>query len=160
MYADGLQAWLKKKGYDCPVILSNQTAAHIPPYPYISFTVTTPIVSDTAGYSVLDDGTRSKQLKQIVSFTVQSDSENEVMAIAIAAYDWMAYVGDTYFSDHNISVLRVGNVTNRDNLITTEYEYRRGFDVEFLLMHTITQAECEDETGYIETVVVSHEIKH
>ena len=148
LIVDSLQSWLTSKGYNCPVIMANQ-AIPAPPYPYLSYTVTSPVVSDTAHYSVATDGTRFKSLEQIWSFTVQSDDDTEAMNIALLAYDWFALTGNTYLSDNDIIALRVGNVTNRDNLLTIEYEYRRGFDVNFSLLHTLEKADCET-AGYIE----------
>lgn len=154
LIVDGLQSWLENKEYKCPVIMSNQTAP-IPDYPYISYTITTPVVSDTDHYSVATDGTRFKQLEQIWSFTIQSDDDIQSTDIALLAYDWFALAGNTYLSDNNITALNVGNVTNRDNLLTIEYEYRRGFDVTFLLSHTLEKADCET-AGYIETTNITN----
>lgn len=89
---------------------------------------------------------------------MQSADEDEAMNIALAVYDWFALIGNTYLSDNNITALKVGNITNRDTLLTIEYEYRKGLDVEFLLTHTISKQECETATGVIETAVISHEI--
>lgn len=152
---DGLQSWLKSKGFNCPVIMANQ-AVPTPQYPYLSYTVTTPVVSNTKGYSVAEDGTRYKPLVQIWSFTVQSGDDIEAMNIALEAYDWFALSGNTYLSDNRIVAQRVGNITNRDNLLSIEYEYRRGFDVEFLLMREISKTDSE-QSGYIESAPITHE---
>lgn len=150
---NGLQEWLAKKGYDCPVIMANQ-AAPIPAYPYISYTVTS-ILSNTKGYSVGEDGTRYKPMAQSWSFTIQSDDDVVAMNVAMEAYDWFALSGNTYLSDNRIVAQRVGNVTNRDNLISVEYEYRRGFDVEFLLMFEISKEDSET-SGYINEADITH----
>lgn len=151
---DGLYEWLKNKGVECPVIMANKTDP-TPNYPYIAFTVTSVTVSDTDHYSVARDGTRFKQMEQIWSFTVQSDDDAQSTDVALLAYDWFALTGNTYLSDNNITALRVGNVTNRDNMLTIEYEYRRGFDVTFLLSHTLEKADCET-AGYIESANIKH----
>ena len=90
---NGLQKQLSDKGFDCLVIRSNQTAK-APDYPFISYTVTSPVVSDTAHYSAAEDGTRFKSLEQIWSFTVQSDDDEEAANIALLAYDWFALTGN------------------------------------------------------------------
>lgn len=140
----------------CPVIRANQTAP-IPPYPYLSYTVTQPIVSDSKGYSTEEDGSRFKTLSQVWSITVQSNDDEEAINIAMLAYDWFAIEGNTYLSDNNVVVQRVGNVTSRDNLLSIEYEYRKGFDVYFDLSHEISQTEVE-ASGYIETAEISKEV--
>ena len=150
---NGLQELLSAKGFKCLVIRSNQTAK-APDYPYISYTVPSPVVSDTAHYSAAEDGTRFKSLEQIWSFTAQSGDQEEAANIALLAYDWFALTGNTYLSDNNIVPLRVGNITNRDNLLTVEYEYRQGFDVDFSLLHCIEKADNET-AGYIENADIT-----
>lgn len=150
---NGLQTYLTSKNITCAVIRANQTAP-VPPYPYISYTITSPVISNTKGYSVASDGKRYKPLAQTWSFTAQSNDDEEAANAALYAYDWFSLAGNTYLSDNNIIVQRVGNIGNRDNLVTIEYEYRRGFDVEFLLSHEISKADCET-AGIIETAELS-----
>ena len=33
-----------------------------------------------------------------------------------------------YLKDKNISITGIGGINNRDNMLTIEYEYRKGFD--------------------------------
>lgn len=153
LIVDGLQNYLKSKGYNCPVIMANQTAP-TPPYPYIAYTVITPVSANMKGYSVANDGMRYKSLVQTWSFTAQSNDDVEAFNVTMLAYDWFALTGNTYLSDNNIVAQRVGNITSRDNLLTIEYEYRYGFDVDFLLMHTLEKADCET-AGYIETADIN-----
>lgn len=150
---NGLQDWLASKGFKCPVIMANQTAP-TPEGDYMSYTVTSPVVSDAAHYSVAEDGTRYKSMDQIWSFTVQSADDIRAINIALLAYDWFALTGNTYLSDNGIIALNVGNITNRDNLISIEYEYRRGFDVTLSLLHTLDKADCET-AGIIETADIT-----
>lgn len=146
----GLNTHLRSHGYNCPVIMANQTAP-IPPYPYISYTVTTPVRADMKGYSIDSKGTRYKSLVQTWSFTANSDDDSQSNAVAMLAYDYFALSGNTYLSDNNIIAQRVQSITSRDNLLTIDYEYRKGFDVDFLLYHEISKADSET-AGYIETV--------
>lgn len=153
LIVDGLQNYLKSKGYNCPVIMANQTAP-TPPYPYIAYTVITPVSANMKGYSVANDGMRYKSMVQTWSFTAQSNDDVEAFNVTMLAYDWFALTGNTYLSDNNIVAQRVGNITNRDNLLTIEYEHRYGFDVDFLLLHTLEKADCET-AGYIETADIN-----
>lgn len=157
LIVDGLTAHLTSKGYNCPVIMANQTSP-TPDYPYIAYTVTVPVAANMKGYSIAADGTRYKPIAQTWSFTAQSDDDVEAVNVAMEAYDWFALAGNTYLSDNNIIAQRVGNISNRDNLISIEYEYRQGFDVEFLLMHTLDSAECET-AGFIETAQIKSEME-
>lgn len=144
---DKLQAVLSKSGRPCPVIRANQVSP-VPDYPYCSYTVITPVASNNKGYCVATDGTVYKELKQIWSFTVQSDDSTESQMLSAKAYDWFSYSGDTYMSDNGIVAQSVGNIMNRDNLISINYEYRNGFDVTFVLIHKIDEKDLE----YIGTI--------
>ena len=150
---NGLQEWLKSKGYDRPVIRSNQTAP-VPDYPYLSYTITTAVMADMKGYSIAEDGTRYKPFAQVWSFTAQAESAVDSFELAMLAYDWFALTGNTYLNDNNIVVQRVGNINNRDNLITIEYENRHGFDVEFTLTHILDKTDCET-AGYINSAEIT-----
>lgn len=157
LIVNGLQSYLNAKGYACTVVMANQTAP-IPDYPYLSYTIINPVVSNMKGYSIAADGTRYKELVQTWSFTAQSDDDVEVANVAMLAYDWFRLTGATYLSDNGIVAQRVGNITNRDNLLSIEYEHRQGFDVDFLLMHTLDAADCET-AGYIETAILKPEME-
>lgn len=149
LIVNGLQDWLTSQGYNCPVVLANQVSP-IPNYPYISYTITSPLVSNDKGYCVASDGTKYKPVTQIWSFTVQSDDDVEAPTVAMQAYDWFTVTGLEYLGDNGISVQRVGNINNRDNLLTIEYEHRNGFDVTFLLINSVS-----DNTGTIEEVITT-----
>lgn len=129
-----------QKELGIPVVLANQTE-QIPPYPYVSFTVTSLVNSNAKTWAVDDDDTYFKPLSQTWSFTVQSDKAMDAPTVALQAYDWFSQVGCRFLSDNGVMVERVGNIGNRDNFLTTGYEYRCGFDVTFLTMHTTNQTE-------------------
>lgn len=154
---ENLQDWLSSKGHECPVVMANQTAP-IPAYPYISYTITTAVSSNQKGYSIAADGTRYKELVQTWSFTAQSDDDVEAAQVAMLAYDWFALAGHTNMKENGIVAQRVGSITNRDNFITIEYEYRQGFDVDFLLMHTLDAEDCET-AGYVDEVQYQAELE-
>lgn len=134
--AEALKAYL-----GCEVVLANQTAP-IPSYPYVSFTITTPMVANNGTYGeFVEDNTlvKAKEIQQIWSFTVQSDDSVESATVANKAYDFFDCVGTIQLNENGVVVQRIENITNRDNLLTIEYEYRNGFDVTFSFMNEITQ---------------------
>ena len=56
--------------------------------------------------------------------------------------------------DNGVTVQSVTNVTNRDNILTVEYEYKNGFDVVFYLFD-----ETENninKSGIVETVELNY----
>lgn len=149
---DGLQEYLSTAERMCTVVFANQ-AAPIPPYPYVSYTITQAIVSDNRGYCIDSEGNRYRETLQTWSFTVHSDDDVEAMNIALKAYNWFSVVGKVYLNDNNIVVHKIGNVNNRDNLISIEYEHCNGFDVTFNLIDKIESKEFE-YAGVIESAPV------
>ncbi len=139
---------------NCAVIASNQTAP-APDYPYVSYTVTTALDSNVKGFCIAADGTRYKELNQIWSFTSQSDDSIESVSNALRIKDYFDLAGNTYLSDNQIVAVKTGNIFNRDNIITINYEYRNGLDVTFRLLDVIKKEDAET-AGYIETAVINN----
>ena len=133
--------------------MANQTSP-VPPYPYVSYTIITPVKASGGTYCIEKDGTHHKTLKQVWSFTVQSDSDIESKLLALRMFDWFSLIGRVDIEDNGIIAESVSDVSNRDNLLTIEYEYRNGLDVTFALTHTISEEEA-NRAGYIEQVNVT-----
>lgn len=124
-----------KKASGCEVVKANNSKAKIPPYPYISFTV---LNTDTRkGMYSVGSGIRFIPLTQTWSLTVQGDQDNEAQLAAMRAKDWLEDTGRNYLNDHGIVVQSVGAVTNRDSLLTAEYEYRKGFDAVLSIINVV-----------------------
>lgn len=143
--ADGL-----KELTGCEVVKSNRTG-RIPSYPYISFTITS-ADTDKGTYSVAD-GVKYIPLKEVWSITVQGKDDNEVMHLALLAKDWFEEQGRLYLKDNGIIPLTTTAVSDRDNFLTIEYEYRKGFDVQLSFTNIIVEADGDDGTDVIEKVV-------
>lgn len=125
----------------CEVVKSNLASTPIPPYPYISFTITN-TETRKGTYGVIDSQ-RLLPLTQTWSLTVQSDEDNEAQIKAMEARDWLEESGRTYLNDHGIVVQSVGGIANRDTLLTLQYEYRKGFDVVLSLVNVIQKPDTE-----------------
>ena len=119
----------------CPAVPAN-TTKKMPDYPYISFSV---INTDTkkGTYSVYGN-TKAMQLNFKYSFTVQSDDDTEAIMIAMKVKDFFEEAKRLELADNDIIVADVGSITPRDNLITIEYEYRKGLDVTLRLVNVIS----------------------
>lgn len=141
----GLKKYLK-----CPVIRSNQNAEP-PPYPYVSYTIRTLLSAYNGTYGEYEDGTARKPFTQTWSISVLAADNTESVALAIKAREWLDRVGTTYLNDNDVIVQSIGNITNRDNVLTVEYEYKNGFDVVFWLFDTIN-SEVEEATETIESI--------
>jgi hypothetical protein len=135
---NGLQEYI-----GCNVIMANQ-AVTVPKHPYISFTVTTPIVSNNGTYGRYTDGMNRKLVKQIWSFTSQTSDADEAVMLIHKAHDYFDSIGREFLKSNGIVVESLGNITNRDTLLTVMYEYRCGFDVTFTLLDEIDRAELNE----------------
>lgn len=131
-----------------PVIRSNQNAEP-PGYPYVSYTVTTAEQANNGTYGEYEDGIDRIPVTQTWSITVQSDKEEESISFAGKARGWLIHSGRIYLNDNDVIVQSVTDITNRDNMISIEYEYKNGFDVVFWLMD-----EVEREVEIIERVKI------
>lgn len=149
---DGLKAYLSTAQRPCEVVRQNQVQA-APCYPYVSYTVSTPLSEHKGTYCKAPDGTLYRDILQTWSFTVQSDDQDEALELGMKMYDYFSAVGLTLLNDNAITVRRVTSLTQRDNLITIQYEYRNGLDVVFGLMYEITPDQQMSE-DVIETIEI------
>ncbi len=133
---EGLGTWLGPWERPVQLVRANQ-AGTIPPYPYGAYTVTTPLGPVGGTFCVAEDGTFYKTAYQTWSLTIISDDHDEAQTVAQMCHDYLAQAGNTYLSDAGIVVSRVGNINNRDNFISIEYEKRQGFDFTLALTNRI-----------------------
>lgn len=120
---------------DCPVILSNQTSP-APTYPYISYTITTP-VHHADGTYCMKDGVYYQPMLQTWSFTSHSDDSRACQRLGMRMYDFFARSGREVLNKIGTAVSSKTDLMNRDNYLTIQYEYRLGMDVAFRLMHQL-----------------------
>lgn len=144
-----------KQELNMPVIRSNQTGP-APAYPYLSYTITSLISDKNGTWGEYEDGMHRKPGTQTWSLTVQSDKADEAMALCIQARDWLDHTGSVHLKDNKIIIQSVGAVTNRDNLITIEYENRFGFDFVIWLLNET--GNLQEQTGIIEEVEIKDTI--
>ena len=125
----------------CEVVKANLAGAPIPDYPYISFT----ILNTNTRKGTYSDGTAGKYIpaRQTWSFSVQGSDDDETFRIGLLSKDWFEESGRRRLNDYGVVVESVGAITNRDTLLTVNYEYRKGFDVVLSLMNVIQVSEIE-----------------
>ena len=136
----------------CVVRRGNQDG-DTPKYPYINYNVLTLMSENNGTYGEYADGKDRKPFQHTQSFTVLSDNHIECLELATKARAWFDRVGRLYLQDNNVSVQRIGSVTNRDNLLVTGYEYRYGFDVVFGVFDVVDNP--IEQSGVIETVDIN-----
>lgn len=124
----------------CTAVPAN-TTKNMPAYPYISFTM---INADTkkGTYSVYED-VKAIPEKLKYSFTAQSDDDTEALIVAMKVKDFFEEAKRQELADNDIIVADVGAITPRDNMLTIEYEYRKGLDVTLSLVNIISDTITE-----------------
>lgn len=138
-----------------PVIRGDQTA-QTPPYPYAVYNVTTIAGANNGTYQQHEDGIDRLMVRSIWSFTFLSDNYDESVMYASKAREWFTHTGRLWLSEHGIVVQSVTDITNRDNILTVEYERKNGFDVVF---YVYDEAEnLSNSAGSIEGVNFAYEM--
>jgi len=140
------------KYLNCPVIRSNQNAP-LPDYPFVSYTITTLMSENKGTYGEYTDGKARKAVTQTWSISALSNDNFESVTLANKAREWLDYFGKTYLDDNNVIIQSVGSVTNRDNVLTVEYEYKNGFDMVIWLYDEITLD--PNVSGWIESTEIN-----
>lgn len=133
----------------CLFVPSN-TTKEMPAYPYVSFAL---INDKLKGGTYSEDDRLYKPLDLTYSFTVQSKSELEAHAIAMLARDFLEETGRQKLYDAGIVIGNITGITSRDNLLTIEYEYRRGFDAVISVFNEIDKLDI----GTIEKANIKYE---
>lgn len=134
---------------------TNQMAS-APAYPFGTYTVTTLASANNGTWQRHPDGKDRKLVRSIWSLSFLADNNDQSVQLAVKARDWLEHIGRTYLKDNEIIVQSTTEITNRDNLLTAGYEYKNGFDVVFYLYDEVDNP--VEETGYIETVEIPHEV--
>lgn len=117
----------------CSIIPANTTKP-APPYPYGTFTI---LRTETVKGTYHN---RSWQpMRQTWSLTFNTKDDGQGMELAMKARDYLEEGGRIELYDRNISVSSVGSIDSRDNMITIEYEFRKGFDFILMLANEITE---------------------
>lgn len=142
-----------KEYLNCEIIRSNQTAK-MPDYPYVGYNITTHASENKGTYAEWED----KAVKPVIqtwSITAKSNNYNEVVELANKAHDYLDYYGTQYLNENDVIIQSVGSVSDRSNLITSEYEYAYGFDCFFSVQDEIDKP----NNGYIENFDFIPEIR-
>lgn len=137
------------------VIRGNQTAP-APAYDFVSYTVLTPAAEFGGTYSAAEDGSLYRSILQTWSFTAHSDDDDRAVALGMKMLDYFTAAGLTQLADAGVTVRRVTGLTQRDNFITTHYEYRKGLDVTFGLLHLVAPESLVEDDA-IETITFKEE---
>lgn len=140
-----------KKGRPVTLVRANVTSP-APAFPYLAYTVTAPAGQKGGTYGVLpEDGRFFGPAEMLWSLTVNSDDDDEALALAFAARDWFVAAGLVWLCDHGVAVGRLHRMTARDSLLSARYCYRKGFDVALWTTDVVEATEA-GRAGVIEAV--------
>lgn len=136
------------------IIRGNQTAP-APAYPYGTYNVTTIAGANNGTWQQHEDGIDRLMVRSIWSFSILSADWDESVNLAIKAREWFQHTGRAWLAEHGIIVQSTTEITNRDNILTVEYERKNGFDVFFYVYDEAKN--LTDTYGYIESADIAHE---
>ena len=138
-----------------PVIRGNQTAP-APPYPYGSYNITTLASKNSGTWQQHSDGIDRLMVRSVWSFSFLSADWDESVSLAIKAREWFDRTGHAWLADRGITVQSTTEITNRDNILTVEYERKNGFDVVFYVFHEVESP--TGTNGYIESASMTRKM--
>lgn len=140
--AKGLSDYLGIK-----IIRGNQIG-QAPARPYGTYLVTTIAAANGGTWQEHEDGKDRKLVRSIWSFSFMANEWAESVGYAIKAREWFEHTGRVLLSEKGITVQSTTDVTNRDNLLTVEYERKNGFDVVFYVYDEVDN--IAEAIGWIE----------
>lgn len=149
--AQGLSACLS-----IPVIRGNQTA-EAPPYPYAMYNLTTVASANNGTWQQHADGMDRLLVRSIWSLSFMAADYDTSMTLASRAREWLLHTGRVYLADNGITVQSATDITNRDNILTVEYERKNGFDVVFYVYDVAENP--INTTGSIEHVTINNIVR-
>ena len=144
-----------KEHLGVPIIRGNQTAP-APPYPFGSYNATTIAGKNNGTWQRHSDGIDRLMVRSIWSFSFLSADYDESINLAIKAREWFQHTGRAWLAERGITVQSTTDITNRDNILTVEYERKNGFDVVFYVYDEVEN--LTGTNGYIESAEIASEI--
>lgn len=131
------------------LVVQQSSIGDQPEYPFCTYSVTSPYLQLGQPEHYTDVQERSiEHYEQVYSFTIASTDEDEAMDLCLKAVQYFKFYGVQELKDKNIVVVKISNVTARDNMITINYERRYGFDVRV----RVASEEVQEVTEVIEAI--------
>ena len=140
-----------KQYLGCTITRNDQNSP-MPAFPYCTYKITALASENKGSHGVFNDGKIRKPYILTMSFTAHSDDYSEAVTLACKAHEWFDYVGTVFMNDNDVIVQSVGSVSDRSNLLTSDYIYSQGFDVFFWLYEEITEEQWGE--GEIKTATI------
>lgn len=143
-----------------PIVLSDQTG-DTPPYPFVTYNLTSPYLETSAhgSESVTQEGSGIKRAQQkhvelVFSFTAHAKEDSDAYQLCYQIIEYFDFLGRDALRDSGIVVVEMTNAQNRDVFLTIEYERRVGCDVRFRVVSRSEMIPSPDDGDYIETAKI------
>lgn len=143
-FAKGLQEHL-----GIQIIRSNQTAP-APKHPYGTYNVVTIAAANNGTWQQHEDGKDRKLVRSVWSVTILAEDWDESVTLTLKAREWVEHTGRSWLAERGLVVQSVTDITNRDNILSVEYERKNGFDVVFYVYDEVES--LTNTSGFIESV--------
>lgn len=124
-----------KKTLGIPVVRS-YTTSPLPKLPFCGYTIQTLLENSAGTWQRLNSGIERIPAHQTWSITLNAEKYITCSALTLLAHDFFSKSGILTLKENEIVVEKVGKITPRDTLLTVDYEYRQGFDVQLGFMNT------------------------
>lgn len=125
------------------VCIEGNSRAQQPPYPFATFTITSPRV-------VNQHDAEGSQFEVVVSLTYHDSSSISVLNLAKRCESFFgSHNGRTIFSEKNVVVVDIDNFDKRDNFISIDFERTAGFDVTLRVAETFV-----DDVPSIDNIII------
>lgn len=136
------------------IIRGNQSA-EAPRYPYGTYNITTIAGANNGTRQQHADGIDRLMVRSIWSFSFLSADYDESIILAVKAREWFEHTGRNWLAEHGVVAQSTTDITNRDNILTVEYERKNGFDVVFYVYDEVQN--LAETNGYIEGADITPE---
>lgn len=112
-------------------VIRSESGGEQPPYPFISYKVL--MLGQKVGRAnvLMKDGKQlhEQQVELTMSINCYSDNISEAENLAYQALQYFEINGIDELQQQNIVIAQTDALTDRTTFLTTDYEYRIGFDV-------------------------------
>lgn len=133
--------------------IRTETTAKQPPYPYtgVKFTMLGQKIGQPAQYIRGTTAVHEQDIEMTASITCYASTVGVAETLAYSALQYLETVGVDELKDKNIAIVQTTDLTDRTTFLTTDYEYRIGFDVRLRARAQITK-----EAEWIETAPLTY----
>ena len=127
------------------MLIERNSSGKKPPYPFCTYTFTSPYVAITSGI------VEHEVFECTISLTWHGESGLEVLDLAYKTNKWLrSFAGRSFLSTHQIAVVSVEGTEQQSNLISTRHERLAGLNIKL----RVKDDYIDDDVEFIKTVEI------